>query len=99
MSKAAMALLGARVVGNHLREKVRPVRVTTAEQTPLSVDAITPQWLTAVLCGAVPGAAVEHFEVVGGSDGTSSRRALRVHYNAAGVAADLPERLFTKSAS
>jgi hypothetical protein len=99
MSKAAMALLGARVVGNHLREQVRPVRVTSAAQPPPSVEAITPQWLTAVLCGAVPGAAVEHFEVVGGSDGTSSRRALRVHYNAAGVAANLPDRLFTKSAS
>lgn len=99
MSKTAMALLGTRVVGNHLREKVRPVRVTSAAETPPSVGAITPEWLTAVLCKDVSGATVESFDVVGGSDGTSSRRALHVHYNATGVAAGLPERLFMKSAS
>jgi hypothetical protein len=97
MSKLAMALLGTRVVGNHLREKVRPVRVTSPAETPPNVDAITPQWLTAVLCRHTPGAAVTSFDVVGGSDGTSSRRALHVHYNEAG--AGLPERLFIKSAS
>ncbi len=98
-AKLTLPLLAARVTGNHLREKVRPVRVTRADETPPNVEAITPQWLTAVLCAGVPGAVVERFEVVGGSDGTSSRRALRVEYNSAGVAAKLPERLFTKSAS
>jgi hypothetical protein len=75
------------------------VRVHDAAQTPPNVDAITPQWLTAVLGADVPGAEVTSFDVVGGSDGTSSRRALRVHWNAAGAAAGLPDRLFTKSAS
>jgi hypothetical protein len=99
MSKLEMPLLGGRVLGNHLREKVRPVRVHEAAQTPPNVAAITPQWLTAVLGADVPGAEVTSFDVVGGSDGTSSRRALRVHWNAAGAAAGLPDRLFTKSAS
>src|SRR4051812_40771543 len=97
MSKLAMSLLGTRVVGNHLREKVRPVRVSTAVETPPNVEAITPEWLTAVLCRDVPGAAVTGFDVVGGSDGTSSRRALRISYNEPG--AGLPERLFMKGAS
>ena len=50
-----------------------------------------------MLCRDTPGAAVTGFEVVGGSDGTSSRRTLQVHYNAAGQG--LPQRLFMKSAS
>lgn len=98
-AKATLPLLGLRVAGNVLAEKIRPVKVTTAAQTPPSADAITTRWLTAVLCKDVPGAVVESFDVVGGSDGTSSRRALRVHYNATGSAAGLPERLFMKGAS
>jgi hypothetical protein len=42
-------------------------------------------------------ARIEGFEVIGGSDGTSSRRALKVGYNRVGREAGLPEALFTKS--
>ena len=64
--------------------------------TPSHANLLTNDWLTAALCREVPGAAVVDFEVVGGSDGTSSRRAVRVGYNALGHKAGLPTRLFTK---
>jgi hypothetical protein len=52
-----------------------------------------------VLARDVPGAAVTAIDVVGGSDGTSSRRALQVTWNDAGAAAGLPTRLFSKAAA
>lgn len=81
------------------RERLSPVRVTTLDEVPPNAEALSTQWLTAALCGSEPGARVTHVEVLGGSDGTSSRRALRVTYNEAGQRAGLPIRLFMKSAA
>jgi hypothetical protein len=81
------------------RERLSPVHVTALDDVPPSGDALTTQWLTAALCDAHAGAAVNDFAVVGGSDGTSSRRAVQVTYNDAGQQADLPTRLFIKSAA
>jgi len=75
------------------------VRVTGLHDVPPSAAGLTTEWLTAALCRDAPGAAVTGFDVVGGSDGTSSRRALRVSYNASGDQAGLPTALFMKSAS
>jgi len=69
------------------------------DRVPPAAEALTAEWLTAALCREVPGAAVVDVEVFGGSDGTSSRRAVRVVYNQAGQDAGLPTDLFTKSAS
>jgi hypothetical protein len=98
-SRARLPLLAARVAGHVARERVLPVRVTSRDEVPPSTAALSTEWLTAVLCHAAPGAVVERFEVHGGSDGTSSRRALTVTYNAAGRDAGLPTRLFVKSAA
>jgi thiamine kinase-like enzyme len=75
------------------------VRLASLDDVPPSASALTNAWLTAALCRDVPDAAVVGFEVVGGSDGTSSRRTLRVSYNAAGREAGLPSDLFMKTAS
>jgi hypothetical protein len=72
---------------------------TDPEQVPASAARISPKWLDAVLCRGTPGAAIADIEVVGGSDGTNTRRALRVTYNEAGTAAGLPTELFVKSAT
>jgi hypothetical protein len=64
---------------------------------PTSAEAITPDWLSAVLCARTPYARVMNVHVSGGDDGTSSRRALDVVYNDAGVAAGLATKLFSKS--
>lgn len=78
-------------------EKLTAYRAATRDDVPQSAEAMTPAWLTAVLCRDVPGAAVTDVELTGGSDGTTSRRALRVTYNGAGEAAGLPTRIFAKT--
>lgn len=98
-SQLRLPVLAARTALNVAHERVRPVRVQTLDEVPPSPDAFTVQWLTAALCRDVPGARVVDFEVSGGSDGTSSRRALKIHYDAAGQEAGLPVHLFTKSAA
>lgn len=69
--------------------------VTAANAVPARVEDLTPEWLTASLCRDRPGARVLGFELGSGSEGTSSRRALTVHYNAAG--AGLPTAVYAKS--
>jgi aminoglycoside phosphotransferase (APT) family kinase protein len=80
-----------------LAEKVRPPAVHDRGDVPISGSHITAEWLTSVLCADTPGAEVVSVTVPGGSSGTSERLALVVHYNAAGTAAGLPTRLFTKA--
>ena len=41
---------------------------------PLTYEAITPQWLTAILASTYPGIAVESFTLDTVDEGTSSRR-------------------------
>jgi thiamine kinase-like enzyme len=83
--------------GHVVWEKLRRSDAVVAGDVPVSADNITPQWLTAVLCGGHPGAEVLSFDVPGGSSGTSTRSALHLTYNAAGQAAGLPVDLYTKT--
>jgi len=78
-------------------EKATGRRPRTLDDVPQSAEAITPEWLTLAICNHVPGAAVTSVRAFGGSDGTTSRRALEVTYNDVGFRAGLPPRLFTKA--
>ncbi|WP_019875180.1 phosphotransferase family protein [Sporichthya polymorpha] len=69
--------------------------VTAPDAVPARVEDLTPEWLTAALCRDRPGARVVGVELGGGSEGTSSRRALTVSYNEAGTG--LPTAVYTKS--
>ena len=80
-------------------EKVRSPKASTADDVPTSGEAMTNEWLTAVLCREVPGASVVGFSTPGGSSGSSERLALRVTYNDAGREAGLPTELYTKASS
>ena len=62
-----------------------------------SVELITPQWLTEVLCEDHPGAAATGVRVETVSSGTHARHRLHITYNDAGAAAGLPPTVFTKS--
>jgi Phosphotransferase enzyme family len=86
-----------RIVVCAVGERVRrqPLRSTT--DVPRTPDDLTPEWLTACLCGDHPGAAVTAIENLGGTTGTSTRRRLRVAYNDAGRAAGLQEHLYAKT--
>ncbi|MFJ9390482.1 phosphotransferase [Nocardioides sp. NPDC101246] len=100
MNKKVWLAGRAATVGAHvLSEKIRTVPPRAAADVPTSGVALTPEWLTAVLCRGVPGAKVVSWHSPGGSSGTSERAALRVVYNAAGRAAGLPTELFTKSSA
>jgi thiamine kinase-like enzyme len=74
-----------------------PVKVTSADELPFSYEAITEQWLTAVLCRNHPGARVESFSLGPVDDGSSNRRRIAIVYNEAGRAAGLPAGLFCKA--
>lgn len=78
-------------------ENMTNYRATSLNDVPQSAEAITPEWLTLAICRDVPGARVLSVRAFGGSDGTTSRRALEVAYNEAGQRAGMPTRLFTKA--
>jgi hypothetical protein len=74
----------------------RPV-ARTIDDVPWSAEAISPEWMTAVMCRDVEGAQALSVEVCGGDQGSSVRRRLKVGYNDAGRKAQLPEDLFCKT--
>lgn len=76
-------------------EERRPV--IRRDEVPASADVMTVQWLSAVLCDGVPDARVESFALEGATSTHTQRRAISLRYNAAGVEARLPDRLFSKS--
>lgn len=86
-----------RIAGHVVWERVRPPALRTANDVPRTPDDVTAEWLTHCLCATHPGAAVTGIEIYGGTSGTSTRRRLRVTYNAAGQEAGLPEHLYVKT--
>ena len=75
----------------------RRPRATRASDVPFSPEAITPEWLTAVLCGADAKARVLDATPLGGSVGTSTRQAFELALNEEAIASGVPARLFVKS--
>lgn len=96
MSKLDALAMAARFGGHIAWEHVTRPRPRDLSGIPPSIPAITREWLTAALCADHPGARVESFAVSRGSQGTTSRAALRLRYNSEGHDAGLPERLFVK---
>jgi hypothetical protein len=86
-----------RIKAAYEREQRSPPKALKAGDIPVSYEAITPHWLTAVLCGAHPGSAVTGYELGEIDNGTSNRRRIAIHYNAAGVQAGLPKSVFCKA--
>src|SRR5688572_22306885 len=81
MSKARsrnVAMTALKVSSRVLYEKLTRPMARDAGDVPRSPDAITPEWLTAVLCAGTPGAAVTDVKVETASAGTHERHRLRV---------------------
>ncbi|MDX8150127.1 phosphotransferase [Patulibacter brassicae] len=77
------------------RETVRRPVARTASDVPIDAAAITPEWLTAVLCARHAGTRVRSVSTTAATTQTTSRAALRLAYE--GPAADeLPTALFVK---
>lgn len=97
LDRARMLATSGRVRGYMLAERVRKPRLRCIRDVPVHIEDITPEWLTLALCAGHPEARVRSIAVSGGSDATTSRRAIAVTYNDAGRQAGLPNRLFAKA--
>lgn len=92
-----MSVVTEEIVRRFEADRAAPKPALTADDIPLSYDAFTPEWLTAVLCRNAPDAKVIEFDFGARDDGTTNRRAINVRYNAAGQEQGLPTRLFCKA--
>ncbi|MBR1142771.1 phosphotransferase family protein [Bradyrhizobium sp. AUGA SZCCT0431] len=91
------ALAALKISGRVAYERLARPKARQFDDVPCTPYAVTPEWLTAVLCGKVPGAVVTDVEVKPASAGTHERHQLRVSYNEEGRRAGLPVSIFTKS--
>jgi hypothetical protein len=80
-------------------EQGRQEKVTDPSQVPGSYDAITPEWLSKILCRDTPGAEIVSSSLDAPDDGTSNRRRIFLTYNDAGQRAGLPSSVFCKAAA
>ncbi|MET0661126.1 MAG: phosphotransferase [Steroidobacteraceae bacterium] len=74
-------------------------RAVIASDVPISYESITSEWLTAVLCGKHPPAAVVDFRLDEPDNGSSNRRRIFLQYNQAGQEAVLPSSVFCKASN
>jgi aminoglycoside phosphotransferase (APT) family kinase protein len=77
-------------------EQITRPRPMDLSRVPPSTAALTPEYLTAILCTSVPEAKVVSTTLGASSSGSSDRCELSVSYNAAGLQAGLPTELFHK---
>jgi hypothetical protein len=98
MGRSTNTALAALKIGSRVAyERLARPMAHRFDDVPCSPYAVTPEWLTAVLCGKVPGAVVTHVDVKRASAGTHERHQLKVSYNEEGRRAGLPVSIFTKS--
>jgi len=96
-ASSATALAALKIGGRVAYERLVRPKARQHDDVPCSPDAITTEWLTAVLCDKVPGAMVTEVEVKRASAGTHERHRLVLTYNEQGGRAGLPGSMFTKS--
>jgi len=86
-----------RIKAAYARDQREQPKALKFGDVPFSYDAITPEWLTAILCRRHPGAAVSGFALGEPDNGTSNRRRIRLSFNPVGESAGLPESFFCKA--
>jgi thiamine kinase-like enzyme len=96
-ARLARAALTSRIAYHVAKERITNPRPVTLREIPPTPGHLTNEWLTLALCRGIPGAKVLDYELGPRSDGTSSRRTLRVEFDDTGREAGLTEWLFTKS--
>jgi hypothetical protein len=96
-ASGATALAALKIAGRVAFERLIRPKARRRDDVPCSTGAITPEWLTAVLCEKYPGAIVTQVDVKPASAGTHERHRLILSYNEAGRRAGLPTSIFSKS--
>jgi hypothetical protein len=87
----------ARIAAHVIWDAVTRPAARKLEDVPWCAEAITPEWITAVMGRGHPGVRALQVDVTGGHQGSSVRRQLHVHWNEAGRDAKLASRLFAKT--
>jgi len=72
-------------------------KAVNSEDIPISYEAITPEWLTHILCKQHPGAKVIDHQLDVPDDGNTNRRRIFIRYNDTGNALKLPTSVFCKA--
>jgi thiamine kinase-like enzyme len=93
-----MQLTAQEIAAIYQAEQATQPKARTLDDVPGTYEAITAEWLTAVLCRAAPGAQVTDFRIADRSDGSSNRARIYLTYNDAGQRAGLPPTVFCKGA-
>jgi len=86
-----------RIKAAFARDQREQPRAVKFGDIPMSYDAITSEWLTAILCGKHPGAVVTGFTLGEKDNGTSNRRRVHLRYNSIGESAGMPSSVFCKA--
>lgn len=81
----------------HAAEAAAGRKATQPGDIPFNYEAITPEWMTHVMCGNHASARVTEVTLDVPDDGTSNRRRIFLKYNAAGDAAGMPPSVFCKA--
>jgi hypothetical protein len=96
-AKLSIARRVAAVAAHVAAERLVKPTALIATDTPRGPEAITNEWLTAVLCRTTPGACVTGFEFGEKTVGSTSRGRIELSYDPTGVAAGLPASVWFKS--
>src|SRR5262245_52244605 len=91
-----MTTIGEKIGQIYDEELAAGRRARTLADVPNTYQAITTDWLSAILCRDTPGAAVISHRVTDRSDGSSNRARIHLDYNDAGRKAALPATVFCK---
>src|SRR5260370_42232554 len=91
------ALAALKIGGRVAYERLARPKARRFDDVPCTPYAVTPEWLTAVLCGKGPGAVVTQGEVKAASPGTHERHQFKVSYNEEERRACFPDPICTKA--
>ena len=88
--------VGQRIRTIYAEQEAAAKPAVAPDDLPFSYAAITPEWMTHVLCKDVPGAKVVGVRLDDPDDGTANRQRIFVDYNSVGNDGGLPASVFCK---
>lgn len=86
-----------RIRALYVRDRAEDRLALRPGDIPWRYEAITPEWMTHILCEGHPGIRVEKVRLDVPDSGTSNRRRIFLEYSPGGEAAGLPRSVFCKA--